>query len=217
MALIGWSRPERFLPGGLFVRTPVTATHLNRETVQARLSRLEAEYGVAYREDETVEVDPRAFPEEVSLSRNGYDGSSYVWIVRPPSEASPLTESMPDDAGNDRDRVLMILGRGGDRWGVPGGGREGDETYEEGAVREVREETGIDCEITDLFGVRHERRTAPGHDEVLHNLRVLFEGRYEGGHIAIQPGELDGAAWLARKPQQVHPLAEAKADRWFDG
>ena len=25
----------------------------------------------------------------------------------------------------------MILGRGGDRWGIPGGGREGDETYED--------------------------------------------------------------------------------------
>jgi len=193
----------------------MSETHINRETVKRRLSRLDDEYGIEYREEETVAVEPGAFPEEIELSRDGYDGSSYVWIVRPPADASPLTESMPDNAGNDRDRVLMILGRGGDEWGIPGGGREGEETFEDGALREVQEETGIDCEIRDLFGVRHERRIAPGYDEVLHNLRVVFEGRYEGGHITIQPGELDGAAWLAERPSKVHPLARPIADDWF--
>lgn len=190
-------------------------THINREDVRGRLARLDGTYGVEYREDERVEVEPAEFPEEIRMSRDGYNGSSYVWAVRTPEDAAPLTESMPDHAGNDRDRVLMILGRGGDQWGIPGGGREGDETFEEGALREVTEETGVECRITDVFGVRHERRTAPGFDEVLHNLRVVFEGRYDGGHIVIQPGELDGAAWLARRPQEVHPLARPVADEWF--
>jgi 8-oxo-dGTP diphosphatase len=193
----------------------MSETHINRETVQQRFERLDDEYGVEYQEEETVEVDPDGFRDELALSREGYDGSSYVWIVRPPDAAGPLTASMPEAAGNDRDRVLMILGRGGDEWGIPGGGREGEETYEAGAVREVREETGVDCEIRDLFGVRHERRTAPGYDEVLHNLRVVFEGRYQDGHITIQPGELDGAAWLAERPRRVHPLARPVADDWF--
>lgn len=189
--------------------------HLNRDTVQDRLDRLDEEYGVQYLEEETVRVDPDGFPEEIRMSRDGYDGSSYVWIVRPPEAAGPLTESMPDNAGNDRPRVLMILGRGGDEWGIPGGGREGDETFEEGARREVAEETDIECRTTDLFGVRHERRTAPGFDEVLHTLRVVFEGQYEAGHIAIQPGELDGGAWLSRRPRDVHPIARPVAEEWF--
>jgi len=193
----------------------MSATHINRERLQDRLARLDAEYGLDYREEETVDVDPERFPQEIRLSRDGYDGSSYVWVVRTPKDAGPLTESMPADAGNDRDRVLMILGRGGDRWGIPGGGREGEETFEEAAHREVTEETGIDCRITDLFGVRYERRSADGFEEVLHTLRVVFEGRYEDGHIAIQPGELDGAAWLAERPRTVHPLAGAVADDWF--
>ena len=66
----------------------------------------------------------------------------------------------------------MILGRGGDRWGIPGGGREGDETYEEGALREVREETNVGCRITGLWGVRHEQRTAPGFDEILNDPNI---------------------------------------------
>jgi 8-oxo-dGTP pyrophosphatase MutT (NUDIX family) len=191
------------------------ATHINRQDVEGRLARLDEEYGVVYWKDETVGVDPEGFPREIRMSRDGYNGSSYVWVVRRPGDAAPLTESMPAHAGNDRDRVLMILGRGGDQWGIPGGGREGEETFEEGALREVREETGVECRITDIFGVRRERRSAPGFDEVLHNLRVVFEGRYEDGHIAIQPGELDGAAWLARRPRDVHSLAGPVAEEWF--
>jgi len=194
----------------------MSETHVNREAVERRLARLDDEYGVDYREDEQVVVDPERFPAEIDLSRDGYDGSSYVWTVRPPADAAPLTPSMPDEAGNDRDRVLLVLGRGGDRWGLPGGGREGEETFETGAVREVREETGIETRITDLFGVRYERRTAAGFDETLHTLRVVFEGRYQGGHVAIQPGELDGAAWLAERPRRVGPIAGPIADEWFE-
>lgn len=189
--------------------------HLNRDTVQDRLDRLDEAYGVGYLEEETVRVDPDGFPEEIRMSRDGYDGSSYVWVVRSPEQAAPLTESMPDHAGNDRDQVLMILGRGGDQWGIPGGGREGEETYEEAALREVTEETNIDCQITEVARVRHEQRTAPGFDELLHNLRVVFDGRYEDGTIAIQPGELDGAAWLAERPRKLHPLVAPVAEEWF--
>lgn len=192
------------------------AEHVNRETVESRLRRLDEEYRIEYREDETVAVDPGGFDDEIRAAREGYDGSSYVWIVRRPDQASPLTESMPDEARGREDRVLMILGRGGHRWGIPGGGREGDETFEEGARREVREETSVECTIEDCFGVRYERRTSPEHDEVLHNLRVVFEGAYTGGNLAIQPGELNGAAWRARRPRRVHPLAAPLADEWFE-
>jgi 8-oxo-dGTP diphosphatase len=189
--------------------------HINRETVESRYERLDEEYGIDYHEEETVSVNPGDFDEEIRMSRNGYIGSSYVWIVRHPEQASPLTESMPDDV-HVQERVLMILGRGGTAWGIPGGGREDGETFEEGALREVREETNVECTIEDCFGVRHERRTSPEHEEVLHNLRVVFEGEYAGGSISIQSGELNGAAWRVRRPQRVHPLAEPVAEEWFE-
>ena len=71
--------------------------HINREPVESRFERLDEEYGIDYREEGTVSVDPDDFDEEIRMSRNGYIGSSYVWIVRRPEQASPLTESMPDD------------------------------------------------------------------------------------------------------------------------
>lgn len=190
--------------------------HVNRAAVDSRHQRLVDEYGVGYHEDETVSVDPGEFEAELDLARDGYLGSSYVWIVRTPDQGRPLSESMPADGHEDSDRVLMILGRGGHAWGIPGGGRETGETFEESARREVREETAIECAITDCFGTRHERRQSPEHDQVLHTLRVVFEGVYDGGSIAIQPGELNGAAWVACRPRSVHPLAAPLADEWFE-
>lgn len=190
--------------------------HINRESVESRYERLDERYGIDYHEEETVSVEPGDFEAEIRLSRNGYIGSSYVWIVRQPEQANPLSESMPEEARGETERVLMILGRGETAWGIPGGGREEGEIFEEGAVREVREETSVECSIEDCFGTRHERRRSPDHEVVLHNLRVVFEGEYAGGPISIQPGELNGAAWRARRPQRLHPLAEPVANEWFE-
>ena len=49
----------------------------------------------------------------------------------------------------------MLYPRNADEWGLPSGGREGDDTFGEAAVRKVNEETGIHCEITDLWLLRH--------------------------------------------------------------
>jgi 8-oxo-dGTP pyrophosphatase MutT (NUDIX family) len=65
---------------------------------------------------------------------------------------------MPDL--DEQRRVLVILGRGGSRWGFPGG-REDGERYEDAAVREVHEETGIDCTITGRFPLRETVTVAP--------------------------------------------------------
>lgn len=127
------------------------------------------------------------------------------------------TESMPDNL-DERRRVLLALGRGGHRWGPAGGGREDDETYEEAAVREVREETSVSCSVTDVVGAaRWVAACDDGREERVHTLFVVFEGRYEGGHVAIQPGELDGAAWWRELPANLHPLAEGFAADWDGG
>jgi 8-oxo-dGTP diphosphatase len=189
--------------------------HVNRDLVMHRIERLRAEYGPLYGERETVDVEPARFSEEIELSRDGYHGSAYGWIVRAPEDAPGLTESMPADARTQATRVLMILGRAGQEWGIPGGGIEDDERLEATVSREVKEETDIDCVITDCFGIRHEMRTAQGYGVTLHNIRAIFDATYEGGSIALQPGELAGAAWWKQSPRRLHPLVEARASRWF--
>src|SRR4051795_4979502 len=54
---------------------------------------------------------------------------------------------------NEAGRVLVIQRRDNGRWEPPGGILERDETFEEGVVREVAEETGVTVEVEHLSGV----------------------------------------------------------------
>lgn len=50
-------------------------------------------------------------------------------------------------------RILMIRRTDNDLYALPGGQLELGETVAQAAVREVREETGIECEITEVIGI----------------------------------------------------------------
>lgn len=187
---------------------------VNREEVERRLARLREEYGDVPVREEREEVPVDLFPELRELATAGYTGGGYVWVVREPPETAPLSDSIPADI-EERERVLMILSRGSNRWGLPGGGRECGESYAEAAVREVHEETGIDCSVVEPFLVRRRVSVSKGdEDQRLHTLWVFFDGRYEGGTIRIQAGELNGAAWFAEPPARMHPENEFRAADW---
>jgi 8-oxo-dGTP diphosphatase len=123
---------------------------------------------------------------------------------------------MPDDALDDHPRVLMIFGRGADSWGLPGGGREDGETFEETTVREVEEETNVRCSLAEPFLLRRATVVSEeDREERIHLLYVFFDAEYRSGTIAIQGGELNGAAWFAEPPKRMLPANERHADDWF--
>lgn len=198
--------------------TEPMSTELNADTVERRLARLQDDWGPFPVDHEREEAPAEQFDPFLADARDGYTGGGYVWAVREPDQAAPLTESMPDEATQDDDRVLLALGRVREWWGPAGGGREDGETYEAAAVREVDEETGVDVGVTDV--ARAERYTsAPADDRDMrvHTLFVIFEGRYAGGHIEVQPGEMNGAAWFRELPANLHPIVEPLAADWPGG
>jgi 8-oxo-dGTP diphosphatase len=54
---------------------------------------------------------------------------------------------------DDRNRVLLMRRNDEGTWGLPGGGLEAGETWEQAARRECREETGWDIQLEGLLGV----------------------------------------------------------------
>src|SRR5277367_5531334 len=54
---------------------------------------------------------------------------------------------------NDAGEILMIRRTDNDNWAVPGGAIDLGESVAQAAVRETREESGIECEITGIVGI----------------------------------------------------------------
>jgi 8-oxo-dGTP pyrophosphatase MutT (NUDIX family) len=191
---------------------------VNRETVERRRERLLSEYDGTHVQDITREFDDaEAYREFRAKPREGYTGGGYAWVVRDPEDAPPLSESMPDDL-EERRSVLMIRDRGGSRWGLLEGGHERDETYEQAARREVREETAVECELRGLFLLRDLTLSPPdGVDgDPVHTLWALFDAAYTGGTVAIQAGELNGAAWFEDPPELMHPENVHRAREFWE-
>lgn len=188
--------------------------NINLEEIEHRRDRLFDEYGEAQVRDVHKSPPPEEFADWIAMSQAGYIGSAYAFVRRSPEQFADVTESYEID-GEEQERVLLVLGRGNSAWGVPGGGQESTETYDETVHREVTEEVGIEISLTGISHMRHEISTVDGFDERLHVLRVFFEAEYEGGAIEIQPGELNGAAWFANPPtDRLLPDAASLVDSW---
>jgi len=67
-------------------------------------------------------------------------------------------------------------------WSLPAGFMEYDETAEDTAIREVKEETNLDIRITELFGIY------PGFDDPrVHVVLIAYWGEIVDGHLV--PGD----------------------------
>jgi 8-oxo-dGTP diphosphatase len=104
---------------------------------------------------------------------------------------------------DDADRILLALWNEGEerRWTLPGGGVELAESVEQGAVREVLEETGYDVRLDGLLGVDSfvfdptQRGTGSGRS--LKAVRVVFAATIVGGELTPEvDGTTDEARWI---------------------
>ena len=68
-------------------------------------------------------------------------------------KANSLVPSVNVVVVNDAGDILMIRRTDNDNWAVPGGAIDLGESVGQAAVRETREESGIDCEITGIVGI----------------------------------------------------------------
>lgn len=98
--------------------------------------------------------------------------------------ANSLVPSANVVVTNDAGEVLMIRRADNNNWAVPGGAMELGESLVQAAVRETREETGIDCEITGLVGIYTDPKhvilyTSDG--EARQEFSVVFTARAIGG------------------------------------
>jgi ADP-ribose pyrophosphatase YjhB (NUDIX family) len=120
----------------------------------------------------------------------------------PANSVVPSTTAVVTD---HQDRIVLIRRRDNDLWALPGGGMELGESIVDTAVREVKEESGLDVEVTGLIGVY----TNPYHvmaytdGEVRQQFSLCFTTRLVGGDILIDPESTDIAC---TNPQDISAL-----------
>lgn len=105
-------------------------------------------------------------------------------------------------------KILLIVTKNGKVWSLPKGIVEKDESSEEAAIREIKEETGVDGEIIDELG---EVSYWFIHKNEKYFKRVkYFLVKYTGGDINPDE-EVDTAQWLS--PKESLEKLTYKSDR----
>lgn len=104
---------------------------------------------------------------------------------------------------DDDGRVLFV--REDEQWFLPGGRREPDESLAEGAVREVREETGVDVEVSGLAAISEQTFRHGGTELAFHF--ATFDATPVGTTVAEDPGRdgegIERAAWFDAVPSET--------------
>ncbi|WP_155371684.1 NUDIX domain-containing protein [Catellatospora vulcania] len=94
---------------------------------------------------------------------------------------------------DQRGWVLMQRRADSGNWSLPGGIMEIGETMQQCVVREVKEETGLDIEITGLLGIytdpQHVIAYADG--EVRQEFNITYRARVTGGAITVSHESTD--------------------------
>lgn len=188
----------------LYAETVVSFMSIEEETrkeVDRRVRRLREAYGDFPIHEETVTNEPDFFERGREMAREGWIGDAGAWVT------------------DSDDRALLIRHEGSsDHWGTPGGGHEPGEAMEETALREVREETGIECSITGILFARRKTIVLESDpDQRLYMLTVEFEADYETGEITIGDEDILEAQWFAEPPKAVHGFIEEKVEEWNSG
>ncbi|MBO0853902.1 MAG: NUDIX domain-containing protein [Nocardia sp.] len=147
--------------------------------------------------------------------------------------AAPKPNSLKPGASalvvDDVGRVLMQRRGDSGNWSLPGGIMELGETLENCVIRETREETGLEIEITGLLGIY----TDPAHvieyadGEVRQEFAVVYYGRVTGGEIRVSSEstsvefltleELDNLPVHETVRLRLRHHAEQRQLPWFGG
>ena len=116
--------------------------------------------------------------------------------------------------------LLMVHRTDNDLWSIPGGAMDLGESIAHAAMRETKEETGLDVEVTGIVGIYTNPRHVMAYDdgEVRQQFSVCFTTRLLGGQLRtstetskvqfVQRSDLDGL--------NIHPSIRLRIQHYLE-
>lgn len=94
---------------------------------------------------------------------------------------------------DDQGRILLHRRRDNNKWALPGGVMELGESLADCAVREVREETGVDVEVVAIVGIYSDPKHVFAYDdgEVRQEFSICFTCKPVGGDVSVSDESLE--------------------------
>lgn len=84
---------------------------------------------------------------------------------------------------DEQNRLLLQKRSDCEKWGFLGGMVESGESVEEAAVREVKEESGLDVEVTSLYGVYSKYFVEHTNGDKVQPIVHIFKAKIIGGEL----------------------------------
>ena len=97
-----------------------------------------------------------------------------------------------NDGDDGKRRFLLIKNKRSCHWGFPKGHIEDGETCEQTALREVKEETGLDITLIDGFSAKSNYTIQGKIDKTV----IIFLGKSETDKVVLQEEEIDAHRWV---------------------
>jgi ADP-ribose pyrophosphatase YjhB (NUDIX family) len=116
----------------------------------------------------------------------------------------------------DEDRVLLVREVSDGRWSLPGGWADVGESPAEVAAREVREEAGLEVQVTRLLAAL-DKRKHPHPPQVAYVYKLFFLCQVTGGALRAS-AETPGVDWFRRgalPPLSLDRVLPAQVERLF--
>lgn len=135
-------------------------------------------------------------------------------------KANSIVPSVVAVVEDDDGRILMIHKTDNDLWALPGGGHDIGEFIRETVVREVREETGFEVEVTNIVGTYTNPNHVMGYDdgEVRQQFSIAFSANLVGGALRTSD-ESTEVAWVAPADLdmlEIHPSMRLRIQHYLD-